>query len=98
LYPNFIVHFDNYERIIKNIANDILQAYISRFIKKNYVEVPVEEFQVIKACHTWHIENRIENKINITKVMDVLNQQPATNINKMIRNRLASEKIKKEIV
>lgn len=93
LYPNFIDSFDNYEKIIKNIANDILQAYIKRFIKKNFVEVPVEEFQVIKNCHAWHIDNRIDNKINFSKVLEVLNLQPATNINKMIRHRISSEKI-----
>jgi hypothetical protein len=28
------------------------------------------------------------NKINLNKVIDILNQQPATNINRMIRKRI----------
>ena len=31
---------------------------------------------------------KITNKINLNKVIEVLNQQPATNINRMIRKRI----------
>jgi hypothetical protein len=32
--------------------------------------------------------DRLENKININKVIDILNTQPPTNINRMIRKRI----------
>lgn len=92
LYPEYHEAFAEYENYIYSIANDITTSYIERFIKKNYVTVPVEEFQVIRECHTWHLLNRLENKININKVMEVLNQQPATNINRMIRKRVVEKK------
>ena len=88
LYPEFSKHFEEYENYIYEIAEDITNAYIERFIKKNYVTVPTEEFGVIRKCHTWHIENRLENKINIHKVVDILNNEPATNINRMIKRKI----------
>ena len=93
LYPEYAHTFEDYENHIYTIANDILNAYKERFIKKNYVTVPVEEFQVIRECHKWHLLDRIHNKISISKVIDVLNLQPPTNINRMIRKKVA-EKVK----
>ena len=92
LYPEYSGNFDKYENYIFDIAGDITNSYIDRFIKKNYVTVPVEEFNVIRKCHSWHIENRLENKINVNKVIEILNAEPPTNINRMIKRRILSEK------
>jgi hypothetical protein len=88
LYPEYTDAFSEYENYIYEIAKCILTSYFNRFIKHNYVTVPVEEFQVMHQCHEWHKIDRMVNKININKVIDVLNQQPATNINRMIRRRI----------
>jgi len=93
LYPEYTIAFEEYENHIYDIANDILNAYKDRFIKKTYVTVPVEEFQVIRECHKWHLLDRIHNKISLSKVIDILNLQPPTNINRMIRKKI-SEKLK----
>ena len=42
LYPEFSKQFEDYENHIYDIAGDITNAYIERFIKKNYVTVPNE--------------------------------------------------------
>ena len=88
LYPEYKDAFAEYENYICEIAKYILSSYFNRFIKHNYVTVPVEEFQVMHQCHEWHKIDRMFNKINVNKVIDVLNQQPATNINRMIRRRI----------
>jgi len=88
LYPEYADIFTEYENYIHDIGRSIMGSYIERFIKKNYVTVPVEEFQVIRECHNWYIQDRLINKINLNKVIEVLNQQPATNINRMIRKRI----------
>ena len=88
LYPDFSKQFEDYENHIYDIAGDITNAYIERFIKKNYVTVPIEEFGVIRKCHNWHVENRVENKISINKVIEILNDEPATNINRMIKRKI----------
>jgi hypothetical protein len=85
LYPNFSKVFDDYENNIYGIGKKIYKAYFDRFIRNEYVTVPTEEFMVIRACHDWHLEDRVSNKINLNKVMEILNEQTPTNINKMIR-------------
>jgi hypothetical protein len=85
LYPNMTHHFVEYEHILAKIAYYICQSYVSRFIKKNFVVVPQEEYKVIQECHTWHLENREMNKISLEKVVEVLNQQSPTTLNHMIR-------------
>jgi hypothetical protein len=88
LYPEYTDAFEEYERYICDIGRSIMTSYVERFIKKNYVTVPIEEFQVIRECHNWHMQDKMTNKINLNKVIEVLNQQPATNINRMIRKRI----------
>jgi hypothetical protein len=92
LYPNFTSVFEDYENIIYGISKSIHKAYFDRFIKNLYIKVPPEEFNIIKICHNWHIEDRTNNKINLNKVIDILNQQQPTNINKMIRRFYLEQK------
>lgn len=95
LYPEQKAVFDEYERIIYDIANGIYKAYVQRFIKKNYITVPVEEYQVVKACHTWHLSDKLNNRISLERVIKTLNEQSATNINHMI-HRYKIEQNKKD--
>lgn len=95
LYPESKVVFDEYEKILYDIAQGIYRAYIQRFIKKNYITVPQEEYQVVKACHAWHLCNKLNNKISIDRVIKTLNEQAATNLNHMI-HRYKIEQTKKD--
>jgi len=86
LYPECIKQFEEYEYLIKDVATFIHTSYIDRFIKKQHVIVPKEEYNVIKECHGWYIADRDYNKINYNKVLQVLNMQTPTQINHMIRH------------
>jgi hypothetical protein len=86
LYPHMISTFNDIENNIYDISKNIYTSYVQRFIKKQFVTVPTEEFAVIKECHKWHQMNRITNRINIEKVYNVMNQQSPTRINHMIRH------------
>lgn len=86
LYPDFVKSFEEYENHLKTVANNIYNAYVSRFIKKNYVKVSQDEYNVIRECHSWHLEDRYTNFVNLNKVTDVLNAQSPTNLNNMIKN------------
>lgn len=77
--------FDDYENCLYNIAQSIYKSYVQRFIKHNQVVVPREEFQVIRECHSWHLSDRNTNRISLEKIITVLNKQPPTNLNHMIR-------------
>ena len=85
LYPEMDTVFAEIENNIYEVAKTIYNAYVQRFIKKRFVTVPTEDFNVIKECHKWHEQNRIENRINIDKVIEILNKQTPTCINRMIR-------------
>ena len=76
--------FEEYENIIYAIAQMIYTCYVDRYIKKQWVTVEIEEFNVIRKCHSIYEADR-QNRITLKKVIDVLNEQSPTNINKMIR-------------
>lgn len=85
LYPDMKPAFEEIETNIYNVAKIIYKAYVDRFIKKSYVTVPKEEFAVIKECHLWYLSNRAENRVSLEKIIRILNNQPATRINHMVR-------------
>jgi hypothetical protein len=85
LYPAHVEYFREYETIISIIAKNIHQAYINRFIKKQYTVVSPDEYSVIKVCHGKHIENR-EFKVTEERVYEALNSCSAVMLNRMIKN------------
>jgi len=95
LYPEMQETFDDYENIIYEIARVIHRAYVHRFIKKRWVTVPKEEFQVINECHAWHLTDRANNRISPDKIITMLNKQSPTSLNHMIR-RYKTEQLKKQ--
>jgi len=96
LYPKFADAFDDYENTLYECAKQINMNYINRFIKKKYVTVPKEEFHVMKACHDWHLQDREKNRISLRKVIDTMNEESSSNLNRIIR-RFKSEQVKDEL-
>ena len=96
LYPEYASVFDDYENTLYSIARTIYHSYVQRYIKKNYVSVPREEFQIIKECHAWHQEDRKNNRISLDKVIRILNEQSPTSLNRMIK-RFKAEQSKRNL-
>ena len=94
LYPNMIKVFEDYETILFNIARRLYESYVDRHIKGIWSKLPVEDYKIDRACHLWHIEDKRNNRISIEKIIEVMNEQPATNLNKMIK-RFNEEKKEK---
>ena len=86
LYPEKIEVFEEYENILYNVAKKIYHSYVQRHIKGNWSTLPQEEYVVDKVCHMWHEEDRKNNRISLEKIIQVMNEQPPTNLNKMIRH------------
>ena len=84
LYPNMNSSFEEYENIIYAIAQMIYTCYVDRYIKKQWVTVEVEEFIVMRKCHSLYEADR-QNRVTLKRVIEVLNEQSPTNLNKMIR-------------
>lgn len=96
LYPDMASTFDEIENNIYEVARNIYNAYVQRFIKKRFVTVPTEEFAIVRECHSWHEEDRVINRITLDKVIDVFNKQTPTAINRMLR-RYKLEKEQKNV-
>lgn len=91
LYPDKAHIFDDYENVIYEIAKHINRAYVDRYIKRQFVTVPKEEYHIMKTCHEWHLKDRKRNRISFQKVMEVINEQTPTFLNHMIRKAKTSK-------
>lgn len=96
LYPNMRPVFEEYENTLFAIARKIHTSYVDRHIKRRWSTLPNEEYKVDKACHVWHEMDRKNNRVTLNKIIEVLNEQPPTNLNRMIR-RYNEEKTKQNL-
>lgn len=100
LYPLYEDLFLEYENIMYQLAKLIRYYYIQRYIKNKYVTLPKEEYILMKKCHDWYLLNRIDNKINVAKVLEILNNEDTLALYKMIRrfqiNQYNQEQLKNE--
>lgn len=94
LYPDKRPLFEDYENILYNIATTLYNNYVRRYIRREYLSVPENEFNVLKECHKWHVEDRSNNRVNKEKVIEVLNKQPPVNLNNMIKKYKLDQKNK----
>ena len=92
LYPSYVPIFDKYENIIYDIANNIKNTYVERFIQKKFVKISQEEYLIMKKCHEWHKQDRNNNRLNLQIVIDFVNQQEPTLLNKIIRRYINEER------
>jgi len=92
LYPEHIDAFNDYENILYTIAKRVKDVYIRRFIYKENATLPQEEYGIIKICHAWHCQDRSNNKVSLDKIIDTMNEQTPTRLNRMIRRILLEER------
>ena len=85
LYPRFVELFDDCEETIFKIAKWIMEKYVDRFIRKQYVTVPRDEYNIIKLCHTWHMEDRKRNRISIRKIRQFIDTQDPDSLYRMFK-------------
>jgi hypothetical protein len=85
LFPSHSAVFDECEDSIYAIAKYIHRAYMDRFIRRQFVTLEREFFTIMRLCHDWHKEDRQNNKVDLDKVIEVLNTRYDHVLNKMIR-------------
>jgi len=85
LYPLHAHVFNEYEDTLFDIARHIHTAYVNRFIRREYVSLEREFFGVMRICHEWHKEDRQYNRVDLDKVIEVMNTRHDHVLNKMIR-------------
>jgi hypothetical protein len=92
MYPEHLNSFLKYENLIIQIAKNIHNAYVSRFVQKKFVVVSQEEYKIVKECHGWHISNRKNNKVSLSYVISVLNMDKfVSNLYTIIKRMLSSK-------
>ena len=92
MYPAMATSFDTYENYIRAIVKDIFNAYVERFMKKNFTSVSQDEYVIIKACHGWHLQDRKRNIVSLKRVYEEVNNVQPSLVNKMIRARIQKDK------
>ena len=85
LYPEFITHFNQYDADIIAISKIIHTAYMNRFINKQFVTVPVADYQIIKQAHSWFIADRMNRKVTQKVIYEILNKQSDVSLNHLIK-------------
>lgn len=100
LYPEKIPKFALYRKTIKDISSEMHSVYIQRYIRKEFIKLPREEFNVLKRVHSNYMDLRKNHaefyestgrKIPHVSIVDIENellQQPPSKLNHMIRHRL----------
>ena len=85
LYPEQGDVMDNYENIIRMCIQYVYQSYVNRFIHKQFVKVPKDEYKLMITLHKWHIEDRQHNRISLNKVAEVVNDQSPVFLNRIVK-------------
>lgn len=96
LYPHMVPTFNEYYNIIFQICQNIYRAYVGRYIKKQFITIPKEEFFVMKQCHDWYLTNPTEHRISLQQVINIMNQQTPVHINRLIK-KFKEDKKQQEI-
>lgn len=92
LYPEEIQNFENYENSLDKVSKVIEAAYVKRYIPprdgrpKEFVSLPQPQFLIMQACHNWHVSDRTSNKVSIDKIHEVIDNQSAESLNKLIKS------------
>ncbi len=67
LYEDQKSEFNDFDRVIKLIIKNIAKNYVNRFVHRQTVVVPNEQFFVMKNCHQLHVSTK---KIITQKVVE----------------------------
>lgn len=97
LYPEMVDTFEDYKNTLYDIAVEIHSSYVRRFMRRERLQVPQNEWQVLKACHAWYNEDRANRYVNLDIVLKFLHQQLPQNLNQMIRDIRNSKKRKDDL-
>ena len=85
MFPTHIDKFNYYEELIHTISRKLFNEYMLRYVKHQFKEVTSFEHFILKQAHSWHHENKIENKMSKDKIYEIINKQSPSLINSLIK-------------
>jgi hypothetical protein len=59
------------------------RMYVRRYIKKQFTVVHPALFALMKIAHAWHCVDRANNIVTLERLMDIMEEQPASSVYKM---------------
>lgn len=86
LYPEMIIEFDKYEKILDNISHIYYKAYVNRYIYHNFIDLPNHEFFIIKKVRGLYKTLKTNNIIGL--IRNVLREQSAVFLNQLIKENI----------
>ena len=84
-FQDQVQNFDLYEKYLDTFARKMLNEYIQRHIKKQFKQLLPYEHYILKLAHAWHNEDRNNNKMNLKKIVDIINKQSPSFLNTIIK-------------
>ena len=95
MYPMYLPEFQQYEQLLAALAEDLLNAYQTRYVKGEWIVLPPDEFSILKKINEWHLEQPQEN-VSLDVITEIVNSRPAHHLNKIIRRRIKQDKTKSQ--
>jgi hypothetical protein len=84
LYIDYVDDFKYLEKNLLLLSKYIHKKYVDRFIKKQYAAVSPAEYQIVKECHGWHIQDRKNNIVTLEKVQEFIYKHDPQNLYKIL--------------
>lgn len=72
LYPEKYSEFLKAEQLLTYTAMNLHLAYVNRFVRKQFVKVPADEFRIVKVCHEHYLRNRGTNRVTLSTVVEIM--------------------------
>lgn len=90
LYDRNARMFQQMEDILNEIARKINFWYTERYVHNRFISVPFPEYNIMKKCHQWYLDDPINRRVYIRVVTDFLNREPPLILYRII-NRFRQE-------
>lgn len=94
LYPEMETVFNEYDRDVQQIASNIYNDYVKRFLYKQNFIVPKYENAMLYSLHGMYIQNH--ERVTMSTVFDMLKTTNPSNINKMLGDIKKAKKLSKK--
>jgi len=89
LYRSHKDEFNRYEKILNTTAQEILNTYIRRHIRKEQVILSPTKHKIAKQCHEWYMANRPQ-RVTLDVVKGLLNKADVSLVYSILNEHLKS--------
>ena len=96
LYPERADEFNDYEAVLQEVAQEIYDGYIARYLKREFIQMPQEQWYVAKDIHEAYLQDPVSCRISPELVDLFLCRLSAVRLNYIIRQHKLRAQAKKD--